>query len=107
LTLDVRTIQEFYVKEISSMDFLQHGEVFHFYGQALHNVCLMQECREGIYVVYFLSLASPLVFLRKDWPRSALDALTTRSFEVCCLWLRQINSIATRQVNPKHAKRNY
>jgi hypothetical protein len=29
------TTQEFYMKEISSMDFPQHGEVFYFYGQAL------------------------------------------------------------------------
>jgi hypothetical protein len=28
-------MQEFYMKEISSMDFTQHGEVFYFYGQAL------------------------------------------------------------------------
>jgi hypothetical protein len=35
LKFDVRTIQEFYMKEISSMDFPQHGEVFYFYGQAL------------------------------------------------------------------------
>jgi hypothetical protein len=28
--------QEFNMKEISSMDFPQHGEVFYFYGQALH-----------------------------------------------------------------------
>jgi hypothetical protein len=27
--------QEFSMKEISSMDFPQHGEVFYFYGQAL------------------------------------------------------------------------
>jgi hypothetical protein len=31
-------IQQFYTKKISSMDFPQHGEVFYFYGQALHNV---------------------------------------------------------------------
>jgi hypothetical protein len=35
LTLDVRTNQEIYMKEISSMDFPQHGEVSYFYGQAL------------------------------------------------------------------------
>jgi hypothetical protein len=35
LTFDVSTTQEFYMKEISSMDFPQHGEVFYFYGQAL------------------------------------------------------------------------
>jgi hypothetical protein len=27
--------QEIYVKEISSMDFPQHGVVFYFYGQAI------------------------------------------------------------------------
>jgi hypothetical protein len=27
-------IQKFYVKEISSMNFAQHGEVYYFYGQA-------------------------------------------------------------------------
>jgi hypothetical protein len=26
------------MKEISSMDFPQHGEVFYFYGQALHRL---------------------------------------------------------------------
>jgi hypothetical protein len=36
LTFDVSTIQEFYMKEISFMDFPQHGEGFYFYGQALH-----------------------------------------------------------------------
>jgi hypothetical protein len=35
LTFDVRTIQKFYMKEISFMDLPQHGEVFYFYGQAL------------------------------------------------------------------------
>jgi hypothetical protein len=35
LTFDVSTIQEFYIKEIISMDFPQHSEVFYFYGQAL------------------------------------------------------------------------
>jgi hypothetical protein len=35
LTFDVIAIQKFYMKEISSMDFPQHGEVFYFYGQAL------------------------------------------------------------------------
>jgi hypothetical protein len=36
LTFDVSATQEFYMKEISSMDFPQHGEVFYFYGHALH-----------------------------------------------------------------------
>jgi hypothetical protein len=31
-------IQEFYIKEIRSIDFPQHGEVFYFYGQALYNM---------------------------------------------------------------------
>jgi hypothetical protein len=35
LTLDVSTMQEFYMKEISSMAFSQPGEIFYFYGQAL------------------------------------------------------------------------
>jgi aspartate/tyrosine/aromatic aminotransferase len=34
--IDASTVQEFYMKEISSMDFPQHGEVFYFSGQALH-----------------------------------------------------------------------
>jgi hypothetical protein len=29
------TAQDFYMKEISFMDFPQYGEVFYFYGQAL------------------------------------------------------------------------
>jgi hypothetical protein len=36
LTLDVSTIQEFYMKEIRSRDFPQHGEVFYFYGYELY-----------------------------------------------------------------------
>jgi hypothetical protein len=36
LIFDVRMTQEFYMKEISSMDFPQHGEVFYFYGLGLH-----------------------------------------------------------------------
>jgi hypothetical protein len=32
------------MKEISSMDFLQHGEVFYFYGQALHNITPVSYC---------------------------------------------------------------
>jgi hypothetical protein len=35
LIFDVSTVQEFYMKEISSMDFPQHGVVFYFNGQAL------------------------------------------------------------------------
>jgi hypothetical protein len=35
LIFDVSTIQEFYMKEISSMDFPQNGEIFYFYGQAV------------------------------------------------------------------------
>jgi hypothetical protein len=35
LIFDVWTIEEFYMIEISSMDFPQHGEVFYFYGEAL------------------------------------------------------------------------
>jgi hypothetical protein len=35
LTFDVRTIQELYMKEVSYIDFPQHGEVFYFYSQAL------------------------------------------------------------------------
>jgi hypothetical protein len=31
----VPTTQKFYMNEISSTDFPQHGEVFYFYGQAL------------------------------------------------------------------------
>jgi hypothetical protein len=34
---DSNTTQEFSMKEISSMDFPQHGEVFYFYGQALYS----------------------------------------------------------------------
>jgi surface polysaccharide O-acyltransferase-like enzyme len=30
------TTQEFYMKEISSIDFPQHGEVFYSYGKAIH-----------------------------------------------------------------------
>jgi hypothetical protein len=33
---DVSRTQEFYMKLIGCMDFPQHGEVFYFYGQALH-----------------------------------------------------------------------
>jgi hypothetical protein len=36
LTFNDRTIQELYMKEISSIDIPQHGEVFYFYGQALY-----------------------------------------------------------------------
>jgi hypothetical protein len=36
LTFDISTIQEICMKEISSMDFPQHGEVFYFYGQAIN-----------------------------------------------------------------------
>jgi hypothetical protein len=36
LTFGDITSQEFYMKDISSMGFPQHGEVFYFYGQALH-----------------------------------------------------------------------
>jgi hypothetical protein len=36
LTFDDSTTQEFYMNEISSMDFPQHGELFYFYGQVLH-----------------------------------------------------------------------
>jgi hypothetical protein len=39
--IDVMTIQEFYMKGISSMDFSQHGKVFYFYGQALTNITVM------------------------------------------------------------------
>jgi hypothetical protein len=35
VTFDGSTTQEFYMKEISSMDYPQQGEVFYFYGQAL------------------------------------------------------------------------
>jgi hypothetical protein len=37
LTFDVSTTKEFYMKEISSMDFPQHGEDFYFYGQTLES----------------------------------------------------------------------
>jgi hypothetical protein len=36
LTFDVRMIQDFFMKEISSIDFPQNEEVFYFYGQAVH-----------------------------------------------------------------------
>jgi surface polysaccharide O-acyltransferase-like enzyme len=42
LTFDVSTIQEFYMKEISSMDFPQYGEVFYFYGKALYRSKVMK-----------------------------------------------------------------
>jgi hypothetical protein len=32
LIFDASTTQEFYMEEISSMDFPQHGEGFYFYG---------------------------------------------------------------------------
>jgi hypothetical protein len=35
------------MKEIRSMDFPQHGEVFYFYGQALQNNDSIQLCRVG------------------------------------------------------------
>jgi hypothetical protein len=48
LTFEVSTIQEFCMKEISSMDFPQHGEVF--YGRAfayIHYITLMLDPRWG------------------------------------------------------------
>jgi hypothetical protein len=52
LTFDVSTAQELYMKEITSRDFPQHGEVFYFYGQALHksifSTILLRHVEEGI-----------------------------------------------------------
>jgi hypothetical protein len=36
----VSMVQEFYMKEISSMNFSQHAEVFYFYGHALHIIII-------------------------------------------------------------------
>jgi hypothetical protein len=47
LTIDVSTAQDFYLKEISFIDFPQHGEVF-FYGQAFnHRLSINRPTKRG------------------------------------------------------------
>jgi hypothetical protein len=60
LTFDVRTIQEFYMKEISSIDFPQHGEVFYFYGQAL-------PLTNNNKLVYILTLLHIFIYVSCEW----------------------------------------
>jgi hypothetical protein len=44
LAFDVSTTQEFYMKEIISMDFPQHGEILYFYGYALKHLNVKYAC---------------------------------------------------------------
>jgi hypothetical protein len=61
LTIKEFYTQEFYMEEISSMDYPHHGEVFYFYGQAytylkikvtftsfFKSACFRQESRECV-----------------------------------------------------------
>jgi hypothetical protein len=45
LTFDVRTIQEFNMKEIGSMYFPQHSEVVYFYGWLYESAFLKHACK--------------------------------------------------------------
>jgi hypothetical protein len=50
------TRQEFYMNQISSMDFPQHGEVFYFHGQALHKTALHSSIFSHKYQHYLMTI---------------------------------------------------